>query len=280
MPGGWIAHAKHGSRGQIRGRNRQGGTPLRHPAPFCPLLSGVVLYDEDMESTKTKRAVGYVRVSTEKQASEGLSLEAQRARLEAWATAHGFELVSIHVDAGLSGSRADNRPALQGALDAACDGGAALVVYSLSRLARSTTDAIQIAERLRKSGADLVSLSESIDTTSAAGRMVFKMLAVLAEFERDLVSERTAAAMAHKRSRMEYNGGEVEFGYRLAADGVHLEEEPTEQKVLAMVQELRAGGLSYRAIGRHLEAAGAASRSGGSWHPQTIKNLCTRLEAA
>lgn len=76
-----------------------------------------------------------------------------------------------------------------------------LVVYSLSRLARSTTDAIAISERLAKSGADLVSLSEWIDTTSASGKMVFRMLAVLAESERDLVSERTKTAMAHLRRK-------------------------------------------------------------------------------
>ena len=102
------------------------------------------------------------------------------------------ELVAVHVDAGLSGAKAHNRPALQAALTDACKHKAALVVYSLSRLARSTKDAIAISERLHKAGADLVSLSEKIDTTSAAGKMVFRMLAVLAEFERDIISERTA----------------------------------------------------------------------------------------
>ena len=123
-----------------------------------------------MKST-AKAAVGYVRVSTERQASEGVSLEAQRARIEAWATANGLTLAveDVHVDAGLSGGRADNRPALQAALAEACKRRAPLVVYSLSRVARSTKDALAIAERLDKAGADLVSLSESIDTTTAAG---------------------------------------------------------------------------------------------------------------
>lgn len=80
------------------------------------------------------------------------------------------------------------------------------MVYSLSRLARSTKDAIGIAERLDKAGADLVSLSERIDTTSAAGKMGFRMLAVLEEFERNLVSERTTAALTHKASKGERIG--------------------------------------------------------------------------
>src|SRR5271169_1320089 len=106
------------------------------------------------------RAIGYVRVSTAVQVSEGVSLDAQRARIAAWAAANGAELPEVFTDAGLSGGRADNRPGLQAALDAACTAKAALVVYSLSRLARSTQDALNISQRLGKAGADLVSLSE------------------------------------------------------------------------------------------------------------------------
>jgi len=75
------------------------------------------------------------------------------------------------------------------------------VVYSLSRLSRSTKDTLQIAEKLDKAGADLVSLSEQIDTTSASGKMVFRLMAVLNEFERDQISERTSAALQHKKAK-------------------------------------------------------------------------------
>ena len=84
------------------------------------------------------KAFGYARVSTEGQAVDGVSLDAQRAKIEAWCTAHGYDLVTTFEDAGISGGRADNRPGLQDAMDAACGEGAALVTYSLSRLARST----------------------------------------------------------------------------------------------------------------------------------------------
>jgi len=139
------------------------------------------------------KAVGYIRVSTAGQANEGVSLDAQGARIRAWCEANGYALTRILSDAGVSGKRADKRARLQAALSDACKLRGALVVYSLSRLARSTKDAIGIAERLDKAGADLVSLTERIDTTTAAGKMVFRMRAVLAEFERDLVSERTTA---------------------------------------------------------------------------------------
>src|SRR5438128_1777657 len=158
-------------------------------------------------------AVGYVRVSTEVQAAEGVSLEAQRGRIEAWCIANGYELAGLHVDAGISGKRADNRPGLQEAIREVCrHRGSALVVYSLSRLARSVKNTLEIAGRLDRHGADLVSLSEKIDTTSAAGRMVFRMLAVLAEFERDLCGERTKAALSLKKHRGECVG-EVPLGW-------------------------------------------------------------------
>jgi len=161
-------------------------------------------------------AVGYTRVSTDGQATDGVSLEAQQARIRAWCEANAYVLVDIHVDAGLSGCRADNRPGLQEALTSAARHKAALVVYSLSRLARSTKDAIAISERLAKNGANLVSLSERIDTTTAAGKMVFRMLAVLAEFERDQVAERTKGALAHLRNQGKRISGKIPYGYDLA----------------------------------------------------------------
>ena len=119
------------------------------------------------------KTIGYVRVSTSGQAQDGVSLSAQEAKIRAWSELNGADDVVIFTDAGLSGKRADNRPALQDALRTVGKGDA-LVVYSLSRLARSTKDTISIAETLDKRGADLLSLSEKIDTTTAAGKMVFR----------------------------------------------------------------------------------------------------------
>lgn len=220
-------------------------------------------------------AVGYARVSTEGQAAEGVSMEAQAARIRAWCQANEHELIALHADAGLSGGRADNRPELQRALDAVCATGSVLIVYSLSRLARSTKDTITIAERLEAADADLVSLSERIDTTSAAGRMIFRMLAVLSEFERDLVSERTTAALAHKRIKCE-RVGTVPYGFDLAPDGVHLLNNLREQDVIQTIRSLRGGGMTYRAIAAHLNAVAVSSKTGGRWYPQAVANICTR----
>ena len=224
--------------------------------------------------SNAKAAVGYVRVSTERQASEGVSLEAQEARLRAWATANGLTLAAVHVDAGLSGGRADNRPGLQAALAEACRLRAPLVTYSLSRLARSTKDALSIAERLDRAGADLVSLSESIDTTSAAGKMVFRMLAVLAEFEKDLVSERTTSALAFKRRQGERISGKIPYGYRLEAGQLVAVEE--EQAAIRLMLKLRADGLSLRKIAEEIERREIRRQNGARVWPSNVVLMILR----
>lgn len=96
---------------------------------------------------KQPRSHGCVRVSTTDQADFGVSLDAQTERIQGWCRTNGYDLAQVHVDRGLSGGRCDNRPALQEALRAVSRGDS-LVVYSLSRLARSTRDTLRIAEDL------------------------------------------------------------------------------------------------------------------------------------
>lgn len=216
-------------------------------------------------------AIGYIRVSTEGQAQDGVSLDAQRAKIEAWCDLNDYTLTAVHVDAGISGKSADNRPGLQAALSE-CRKGCALVVYSLSRLARSTRDTIEISERLNKVGADMVSLSEKIDTTTAAGKMVFRMLAVLAEFERDQISERTASAMQFKKAKGE-RVGSVPYGYFLDGDNITLIENPAEQAVIRQARELKESGLSLRAIAAKLDERGFAARNGQTFQATQIKRM-------
>ena len=216
-------------------------------------------------------AIGYIRVSTEGQAQDGVSLDAQRAKIEAWCSLNDYPLAAVHVDAGISGKSADNRPGLQAALQD-CRKGSALVVYSLSRLARSTKDTIGISERLAKTGADLVSLSEKIDTTTAAGKMVFRMLAVLAEFERDQISERTTTAMQYKKTQGERVGA-IPYGYDLAADGTNLLPNPVEQDVITQAKELHIGGMSLRKIAAELDRRGLYARNSSPFQATQIQRM-------
>jgi len=223
-------------------------------------------------------AAGYIRVSTEEQAREGVSLQAQRARIEAWATANETILIGFFEDAGISGARSENREGLQRAISLACEKKAILVVYSLSRLSRSTKDTLALAERLEKAGADLVSLSERIDTTSAAGKMVFRMLAVLNEFERDQISERTAAALRHKREkRQPYSP--TPYGFDRVEDQLIINND--EQKVIEEILGLRERGWSLRQIASKLNQEGVESKRGGQWFGSTVRSViecATRFE--
>jgi site-specific DNA recombinase len=230
--------------------------------------------------------IGYVRVSSEEQAAEGVSLEAQESRIRAWGELNGAVSVRIFTDAGISGKRSDNRPALVNALSAVGRGGV-LVVYSLSRLARSTRDTLDIAEHLERRGADLVSLSEKIDTTSASGKMVFRLLAVLAEFERDLISERTKSSLAHKRKRSE-RCGQIPYGYDLVegTDGAttrsgrasRLVRNETEQSVILKMLKWRARGWSARRIAEELTRRGVPSKRGGDWFHTAVGKVLRRVD--
>jgi len=204
------------------------------------------------------------------QAEEGVSLDAQKAKAEAWAQLNDYEIKAAYTDAGISGKRADNRNGLQDALNA-CSKDDALVVYSLSRLARSTKDTIEISELLQNKGADLVSISEKIDTTTAAGKMVFRMLAVMAEFESDQLSERTKTAMQYKRSKGE-RVGSIPYGKKLHDNGVDLLPNNIEQEIISLIGSLKRDGLSLNKIAAHLNKTKHQPR-GKQWYAQTIKRV-------
>ncbi|MCK6447155.1 MAG: recombinase family protein [Planctomycetes bacterium] len=220
--------------------------------------------------------IGYIRVSTEGQVEDGVSLDAQREKIEAWAKLHDETEIVIYKDAGISGASMDQRPGLQDALREACKRRAALVVYSLSRLARSTRDTLSISDRLAKSGAELVSLSERIDTTSASGKMVFRLLAVLAEFERDQISERTRAAMAHMRRSGRRISRFAPYGWDFDGVGETLVANLDEQRVVVRMVELRAQGRSFQAIADQLNDESVPTKQGV--HKWSAKVVWTSLQ--
>ena len=224
-----------------------------------------------------KLVVGYIRVSTGRQAREGISLESQDARIHQWGVLQQAERVVVESDAGRSGGRADNRPGLRRAVDLACKEGAVLVVHSLSRLARSTRDAIELMQELNEAGADFVSLSESIDTTTAAGKMIFTMIAAFAEFERGMICERakeTADWLRSKGRRV----GEVPFGWDAGEDH-RLVPNENEQQTLVMMEYLRGRGESLANIAEILNESEIPTKKGGRWHGKTVQRMLARPAA-
>lgn len=224
-----------------------------------------------MTTTKT---VAYVRVSTDKQADHGVSLDAQQAKIIAYAQLYDLDLVDVIVDAGESAKTLD-RPGLQRALSMLESGeAAALLVVKLDRLTRSVVDLGALVERYFSShtGPALLSVSEQIDTRSAAGRLVLNVLAAVSQWEREAIGERTSAALQHKAANGEYTGGHARKGYTAGADG-KLVENASEQAAIAMAKELRAAGASFRAISADLAAEGHTNRSGRKYSPSSIRNM-------
>lgn len=217
------------------------------------------------------KATGYIRVSTQGQVDDGVSVEMQEAKIKQWAALNDAELVGIQVDEGLSGKNTA-RPGLQAALAEAKAHKGALVVYSLSRLSRSTRDTLELADRLEKSGADLVVLQEKVDTTTPSGRMVFRMLAAMNEFEREQLAERTSQAMQHMKAQGR-RVGSVPHGYKVAKDGKHLVAEKKEQEVLRQVKELRAQGWTLQAISAELAKRGTFNRAGRPFNAKSIRSM-------
>ena len=220
------------------------------------------------------RAVGYIRVSTTKQAEEGVSLDAQRSKIRAYAELYDLELVTVLADEGKSGGKLD-RPELQHALGMLKDGKAdALVIFRLDRLTRSVKDLAYLLDNYFASGKwTLLSVTEQWNTKTAAGRLVMNIVGVINQWFREDIAEKTSEAMRYKAERREYTGGGVPYGWALSEDGVQLDPVPEEQKVIATSRGLRRKGMSFRSIGTELEARGKLPRNGSRWHPQLVSDL-------
>jgi DNA invertase Pin-like site-specific DNA recombinase len=217
--------------------------------------------------------VAYLRVSTDKQADRGVSLEAQRAKVQAYAELYDLELVAIEVDAGESAKSLD-RPALRRALSMLKTGQAeALLVVKLDRLTRSVRDLADLVDGYFSKRAALLSVSEQIDTRSAAGRLVLNVLSSVGQWEREAIGERTAVAMRHLADQGRYTGGVAPYGWTLANDGTSLVAVEAEQGVIAKARELRAAGVSLRAVAATLAECGMVARSGRAFDPKAVANM-------
>ncbi len=237
---------------------------MTHPATFPPRT----------------RVVGYVRVSTEQQAAEGISLDAQRTKLAAYAIALDLDLVAVFEDAGLS-AKSLARPGLLAALELldshAADG---LLITKLDRLTRSVRDLGDLVGRYFESRFSLLSVNDSIDTRTASGRLVLHVLAAVSQWEREATAERTRDALAQLRSSGVTLGGEA-FGWRRSETlddfGRRLREDLRDEADTAdRITALRADGRTIPEIIQTLEAEGRPTKRGGRWHPTTIQRILRR----
>lgn len=241
----------------------------------CILANIEIARSPIIDSSKPMKCVGYFRVSTIGQSDDGISLELQRAKAESWAITNDCELVATFSEV-MSGGKASNRLELQKALDLACKVKGVLIVYSLSRLARDVRDTLDIAERIERAGANLASITEKIDTSSAIGKMVFRLMSSLNQFEREQIAERVSAAMCHLRKSNRRISTCIPLGFTLADDGKTLLPCSAEQETVAWILDARARGISLPKIAQQLTATGRKTKYGGNWHPSTIKAILDR----
>lgn len=158
----------------------------------------MTLSSQNFSSNKPTAAL-YVRVSTEEQAKHGYSIAAQEEVLTNYCKALGYEIYKIYKDEGISAKEMKNRPSLQELLkDAEQKKFAAIFIYKLDRFSRSLKDLILTIDKIKSWGIDFVSLQDRIETTSASGKLMFHIISAFAEFERNVIGERTKFGMDKK----------------------------------------------------------------------------------
>ena len=218
------------------------------------------------------KTVGYVRVSTDKQADQGVSLDAQAEKIRAMAVVHGADLLDIIVDGGES-AKSLKRPGMAKLL-AMVDVGKVqtVIIAKLDRLTRSVRDLCELLERFERRGVALVSVAESLDTGSAAGRLVLNIMAAVSQWEREAIGERARDALRHKRSNGE-RVRNIAYGSRLSDDGVHIEDDPGERTVLAEICRLRNSGTALRGIAAELNRRAFQTRRGTAWRLESVARV-------
>ena len=216
---------------------------------------------------------GYARVSTERQADEGVSLEEQIRRIEGRALEQGWQIAEMFIERGISGSiPLGDRP--EGARLMAtlrpCD---VVIAAKLDRMFRSAWNALNVIREFQRRQISLWLLDLGGDVSGdGIAKLVLTILAAIAEFERERIGERIRDAKRHQRRAGQYLGGDRPLGWEISGDGVLVEKED-EQRALAEMQALRSRGISYRAISEHMR-----TELGVSISHQGVKRALDRLE--
>lgn len=196
----------------------------------------------------TPRCYGYARVSTERQSNEGHSLADQEQRIRGYAQSAGLTLDGVFVEGGVSGGKRFSARPKGAELLATLRPGDHIIATKLDRCFRSACDALNVAEDFRNKGIHLHLIDIGGDCTgNGVAKLVFNILAAVAEMERGRISERVRSVKQHLRQSGYFTGGHVARGYNVTDDGKLVAEERWQECLNAMKQ-MRAEGMPYRAI--------------------------------
>ena len=221
-------------------------------------------------------AVSYVRVSTEDQAREGFSLDAQRKRIQAYCAAKGYSLLREFCDDGASG-RTTSRAAFQELMrsvreDLEVEGRrvrvGAVVVAKFDRLNRNLYDFLATQREMQRHGVNFASVDETVDTRGPFGRFFVQVIAAFAELESGIIGERVRHGMRQKATKGGFNGMSAPFGYDVRDGGLVVHE--AEAAIVRQVCARKRGGKSLAWIANRLNADGVRAKKGGRWSKRQI----------
>lgn len=220
------------------------------------------------------KAIGYVRVSTNEQAKNGVSLDLQARKIRQYAELKEIELLDIKADEGKTAKNM-HREGLQNVIKAVQNREVdAVVIYKLDRLTRSLKDLNYLIELFNKNNVSLCSIKDSLDTKTANGRMVINLLGTISQWERETVAERTSEALQElKAEGRRY--GQIPFGKMVVCG--RLTNNPQEQEIIAEIKALKSKGYSYREIAEVLNGKGYTTRQQTLFKKQTVYSLYAHL---
>jgi site-specific DNA recombinase len=212
-------------------------------------------------------AIGiYVRVSTQEQANEGYSIAAQKERLKAFCAAQGWEDYKFYVDEGVSAKDTD-RPQLNQLLEHIKNGQISMIlVYRLDRLTRSVRDLYTLLDALEKYNCTFKSATEMYDTSTAMGRMFIGLVALLAQWETENLSERIKMALEEKVSSGE-RVGNIPYGFNLSPEEKLIKNEKS-SVVLEIIEKVK-NGMSANSIANYLNSV----NDDRDWHPMAVLRI-------
>lgn len=222
--------------------------------------------------------LGYTRVSTQGQADNGLSMDAQERALHDYCALYDLLPVEIIEDRGVSAKSVAGRPGLARLLDLVKGGAAsAVVVYKTDRLFRSVRDALDVFDLFKARGVAFHSVMEKWDTSTAMGEFALNMVLLLAQLERRQIGERTSFVLQDKRARAGHViNGRAPYGWRWSKG--RLVQVVEEQAVIRTMLRLRAEGAGATSIARSLERAAIRTRSGTTWRQVEVHRVIQRAE--
>jgi DNA invertase Pin-like site-specific DNA recombinase len=216
------------------------------------------------------RAALYVRVSTEDQAKEGFSLDAQTKKLEAHCRVKGWTVQDVYRDEGCSGRHID-RPEYKRMMDGSDDWDV-IVVLKMDRIHRNSVNFTHMMDDLRRKGKEFNSKEEKIDTTTAMGRLAMDIIQRIAQFESEQIGERVKFGMARKaKFGTGYMGSGQPYGYVYERGSLTVV--LNEAEVVRSIYSMHSKGMSLRAIADDLNDSYIPSKKGGRWSGQAVSRI-------